>query len=107
PRRDAIRGGASSKGLLSFKDINVRRSTLVPRRQRLDCGMGTPRGGTFALRPASHACLEFDALEGVARNLVRTIATLREPRTTMGGVNLVAGFRPGVWGGLAPEDAPA
>jgi putative iron-dependent peroxidase len=32
---------------------------------------------------------------------------LREPRTTMGGVNLVAGFRPELWREMAPDDAPS
>ncbi len=31
---------------------------------------------------------------------------LREPRTTVGGVNLVAGFRPELWRVVAPEDIP-
>ena len=34
------------------------------------------------------------------------VASLREPRTTIGGVNLVAGFRPELWAGVAPDDAP-
>ncbi len=33
----------------------------------------------------------------VARDLVGAISALREPWTTMGGVNLVAGFRPELW----------
>jgi putative iron-dependent peroxidase len=39
--------------------------------------------------------------------VVRAIASLREPRTTMGGVNLVAGFRPEVWRQVLAKDAPA
>jgi putative iron-dependent peroxidase len=39
--------------------------------------------------------------------LVAAISLLREPRTTMGGVNLVAGFRPELWRHTAPGDAPA
>jgi putative iron-dependent peroxidase len=57
--------------------------------------MTTPQSGIFALGTASHAYLELDLLadrSGV--ELVDAIAALREPRTTMGGVNLVAGFRP-------------
>jgi len=38
---------------------------------------------------------------------VTAVASLREPRTTMGGVNLVAGFRPELWREVAPDDAPA
>src|SRR6185436_586334 len=37
---------------------------------------------------------------------VARVASLREPRTTIGGVNLVAGFRPELWAGIAPDDAP-
>jgi putative iron-dependent peroxidase len=69
--------------------------------------MNTPQSGIFALGTASHAYLEFDAFAGQARDLVAAIASLREPRTTMGGVNLVAGFRPELWRQAAPGDAPA
>jgi putative iron-dependent peroxidase len=67
-----------------------------------------PQPGIFALGTASHAYLEFDAADGNARaDLIRAIASLREPRTTMGGINLVAGFRPELWREAAPDDAPA
>ena len=69
--------------------------------------MSTSQSGIFALGTASHAYLEFDARqEGAADELVRAIASLREPRTTMGGVNLVAGFRPELWREVVPADAP-
>jgi putative iron-dependent peroxidase len=68
--------------------------------------MLTPQGGIFALGTSSHAYLEFDAT-GSGPELVRAVAGLREPRTTMGGVNLVAGFRPELWRVVAPDDAPA
>ena len=66
-----------------------------------------PQTGIFALGTASHAYLEFDA-SGTREplELVAAIASLREPRTTMGGVNLVAGFRPELWRSVAPADAP-
>jgi putative iron-dependent peroxidase len=68
----------------------------------------TPQGGIFALGTASHAYLEFDVVSGQkAAELVPAISSLREPRTTMGGVNLVAGFRPELWRAAAPDDAPA
>jgi putative iron-dependent peroxidase len=67
----------------------------------------TPQGGIFALGTASHAYLEFDAVSAREQELVRAVAALREPRTTMGGVNLVAGFRPSLWRAAAPDDAPA
>ena len=66
--------------------------------------MSSPQSGIFALGTASHAYLEFDARDG--DGLVTAVASLREPRTTMGGVNLVAGFRPELWRAAAPNDAP-
>jgi putative iron-dependent peroxidase len=70
--------------------------------------MSTPQSGIFALGTASHAYLELDAAEqGAARDLVSVVAALREPRTTMGGVNLVTGFRPELWREVVPDDAPA
>ena len=66
--------------------------------------MNTPQSGIFALGTASHAYLEFDASAAArAGELVRAVASLREPRTTMGGVNLVAGFRPELWREVVPE----
>jgi hypothetical protein len=73
-----------------------------------DALMVTPQGGIFALGTPSHAYLEFDVSGGgTGPNLVAAVSALREPRTTMGGVNLVAGFRPELWRDFAPEDAPA
>jgi porphyrinogen peroxidase len=70
--------------------------------------MSTPQSGIFALGTASHAYLELDALEPAAtRELVAVVASLREPRTTMGGINFVAGFRPELWRQMVPDDAPA
>jgi putative iron-dependent peroxidase len=70
--------------------------------------MSLPQTGIFALGTASHAYLELDARQsGAARDVVGAVAALREPRTTMGGVNLVAGFRPELWREVVPDDAPA
>lgn len=68
--------------------------------------MSAPQAGIFALGTSSHAYLELDAVDGRSRELVGAIGSLREPRTTMGGVNLVAGFRPELWRAVAPDDAP-
>ena len=69
--------------------------------------MRSPQGGIFALGTNSHAYLEFDLTSGRdGSELVATLAALREPRTTMGGVNLVAGFRPELWRATMPADAP-
>ncbi len=66
------------------------------------------QAGIFALGTASHAYLEFDVLDkGFGENLVAAISGLREPRTTIGGVNLVVGFRPELWHQVAPDHAPA
>jgi putative iron-dependent peroxidase len=69
--------------------------------------MSTPQSGLFALGTASHAYLEFDARRPEAPvELVGAVAALREPRTTIGGVNLVVGFRPELWCELVPGEAP-
>ena len=69
--------------------------------------MHTPQSGIFALGTVSHAYLEFDVAAGQsARSLITEVSSLREPRTTMGGVNLVAGFRPELWHEAFPRDAP-
>jgi putative iron-dependent peroxidase len=69
--------------------------------------MASPQTGIFALGTASHAYLEFDRdLASDAGAVVARVAGLREPRTTIGGVNLVAGFRPELWAEVAPDAAP-
>lgn len=71
-------------------------------------GRETPQAGIFALGTSSHAYLEFDLLaEDGARELVSRLAGLREPRTTIGGVNLVTGFRPELWRDTLGSPAPA
>jgi putative iron-dependent peroxidase len=70
--------------------------------------MAAPQTGIFALGTASHAYLELDARDPTAgRELLTAVASLREPRTTMGGVNLVAGFRPELWREAFPGDTPS
>ena len=70
--------------------------------------MASPQTGIFALGTASHAYLEFDLIPPVqAAAAVTLVASLREPRTTIGGVNLVAGFRPELWASVTAEAAPA
>jgi len=74
----------------------------------LDVTVNSPQGGIFALGTASHAYFELDLAEGGdAAALVAAISSLREPRTTMGGINLVAGFRPEHWRSVVPSDAPS
>ena len=70
--------------------------------------MITGQSGIFALGTASHVYLEFDLRPGIAAlDLVRTLASIREPRTTVGGMNLVSGFRPELWREIAPDGIPA
>ena len=69
--------------------------------------MAAPQAGIFALGTGSHAYLEFDLVPAIAAAAaVSRVASIREPRTTIGGVNLVAGFRPELWLSVAPEGAP-
>jgi putative iron-dependent peroxidase len=70
--------------------------------------MYTPQAGIFALGTSSHAYLEFDLRDHNASGRFATaLASVREPRTTTGGVNFVIGFRPEIWRVIAPKDAPA
>ena len=70
--------------------------------------MYTPQAGIFALGTSSHAYLELDILDaGKQEQFATTIAAIREPRTTTGGVNYVIGFRPELWRALVPDDTPA
>jgi porphyrinogen peroxidase len=67
----------------------------------------TPQAGIFALGTSSHSHLEFDLLDSKkCKEFASTIAAIREPRTTTGGVNFVIGFRPELWSNIAPADAP-
>jgi putative iron-dependent peroxidase len=69
--------------------------------------MYTPQAGIFALGTSSHAYLEFDLLDAnKSSKFASTIAAIREPRTTTGGVNFVIGFRPELWRAIVPDDAP-
>jgi putative iron-dependent peroxidase len=68
----------------------------------------TPQAGIFALGTSSHAHLEFDILDARrSKEFASALASIREPRTTTGGVNFVIGFRPELWSRVAPDAAPA
>jgi len=70
--------------------------------------MLTPQVGIFALGTSSHTYLEFDILDAKkCKEFASTIAAIREPRTTTGGVNFVIGFRPELWRDMVPDDAPS
>ena len=67
-----------------------------------------PQTGIFALGTSSHAYLELDLRDGAEPSeLVARLADLREPRTTIGGVNLVVGVRPELWRDRIGAAAPA
>ena len=69
--------------------------------------MQTPQAGIFALGTSSHAYLEFDISDAKERRkFASTISSIREPRTTTGGVNFVIGFRPEFWREVVPDDIP-
>lgn len=70
--------------------------------------MVTGQFGIFALGDASHGFFEFALRPGASpAELVQTVADLRPPHTTVGGANLVVGFRPELWRAVAPDDLPA
>jgi putative iron-dependent peroxidase len=69
--------------------------------------MYTPQAGIFALGTSSHVYLEFELRDSKrCKEFAATIAAIREPRTTTGGVNFVIGFRPELWSDIAQVDAP-
>jgi putative iron-dependent peroxidase len=69
--------------------------------------MATPQTGIFALGDAAHIYLEFSVPPGTdAERFVREVVSIHEPRTTVGGVNIVIGFRPELWRSVAPNDTP-
>ena len=75
---------------------------------RYNSAMYTPQAGIFALGTSSHAFLEFDILDAKKRReFASAISSIREPRTTTGGVNFIIGFRPELWREMFPEDMPA
>jgi putative iron-dependent peroxidase len=70
--------------------------------------MAIPQTGIFALGDASHTYLEFSVGAGIdPARFVQAVVDIHEPHTTVGGVNLVIGFRPELWRTVAPDDAPA
>jgi putative iron-dependent peroxidase len=70
--------------------------------------MVTGQVGIFALGDAAHGFFEFTLRPDADRaTLVREVADLRPPHTTVGGVNLVVGFRPELWRAVDPTGAPA
>ena len=70
--------------------------------------MATAQTGIFAVGTSSHCFLEFTRRPGSRPGaLVRALADLEEPHTTVGGVNLVVGVRPSLWAEVVPDERPA
>ncbi len=63
-----------------------------------------PQPGIFALGIPEHCYVEFDLLpEADPLELVRRLAALSGPETTVGGLSVVVGFRPELWAQLDPS----
>lgn len=70
--------------------------------------MNTAQAGIFALGTSSHVYLEFDLVDAkLCKDFAASVAAIREPRTTTGGVNFVIGFRPELWREMAPDHSPS
>jgi putative iron-dependent peroxidase len=73
----------------------------------MELTMPLPQAGIFALGTLAHAYLEFDLAPGAEPvTMVAAAAGVSEPRTTMGGVNLVIGIGPELWAAVAPAQVP-
>ncbi len=63
--------------------------------------------GIFALGDAAHGFFEFALKPGAEpQRLATAVADLRVPHTTVGGVNMVVGYRPDLWRSLVPGGVP-
>jgi putative iron-dependent peroxidase len=68
----------------------------------------TGQTGIFALGDAAHGFFEFTLRAGAdPLTVAQMVESVKEPRSTTGGVNRVIGFRPSLWRKIAPKDAPA
>jgi porphyrinogen peroxidase len=66
--------------------------------------VATAQFGIFAIGTSSHVYLELDARPGVEpADLLRAVADLEEPHSTVGGANLVIGIRPELWASVSAE----
>jgi Dyp-type peroxidase, C-terminal len=73
---------------------------VLPLADRPALAAGSPQAGILALGTAAHEYLELDLRDPDAADpaeVATAIVDLREPRSTVGGVNLVAGIRPELW----------
>ena len=69
--------------------------------------MVTPQFGIFAVGTSAHSFLEFTIRpDTTPLELVRAVADVEEPHTTVGGVNIVVGVRPSIWARVASDQVP-
>lgn len=69
--------------------------------------MATAQFGIFAVGTSAHCFLEFTThAETTPEELVRAVADVEEPHTTVGGVNIVVGVRPTIWAHVASDQVP-
>jgi len=64
-----------------------------------------PQPGIFAVGTRSHHHLQF-RLTGPPETVVPALNRVRQTATTVAGVNVVAGFGPGLWRRVAPGEGP-
>ena len=70
--------------------------------------MPTAQVAIFAVGTSAHCYLEFTGRPGVdPTELVRAVADLEEPHTTVGGANIAVGVRPSLWAAIAPAEQVA
>lgn len=69
--------------------------------------MITPQNGIFAQGTHSHYFLELDIQPGIsAKSALASLASLREPEVSAGGVNFVIAFASDFWRKIAPTQVP-
>ncbi len=69
--------------------------------------MSNAQVGLFAMGTVSHNYLEFSLLpNGDGLELVRAVANIETPQSSVNGLNMVVGIRPSLWASLAPNDTP-
>lgn len=69
--------------------------------------MSHAQAGLFAMGTASHSYLEFSLPpNGDGLELVRTVANLETPQSSVNGLNMVVGIRPSLWASLTDNDIP-
>jgi putative iron-dependent peroxidase len=67
----------------------------------------TAQFGISAVGTSAHSFLEFKIrADTTPLELVRAVADVEEPHTTVGGVNIVVGVRPSIWARVASAQVP-